>query len=506
MSIGNKKKKNSKDDQMSMQPPAFRSSRRTAAMRFKKMYEVVLTASWQEKALVAIVFAAILVPWLRNFVIMDLPLPMTAGVIGAIFTLFVCSLINFFQRFMMKSGSISLAARKEEKKVLGIDEKYQWEGLRDDIIELYLDEKAEARINYCEANNLEMDENYELKPGVYLKPDWLREVSKEDAANLKVLLLDRAIKLVHVFRKVDADYRSKSKLFRKHMIPAPYFESLKTAHFVVNDEFDEIAADAGMLNADSANQDGRNIFREACNILDNHGIDGLKKVMEEKQKKAQEGADTKKPAPKAANPMAPYYSDNKTFEILQTGNDFELVVFLPENPTPPAEAASSTSSSSSAAPKNKEQNKKETEKPKEQVVVNFESQRIRVLLNGHLHWERNLLDSLALDAEDATWSIQTQAKWAPKDRVIIDGLKAAAQHNGKKGIVQPATDETRSKGRIRVQRTDDAWQPIGDDQQGGILSVKPDNLTNLNTRKRAVVCHVNKKEQGMMWRLPPFKA
>jgi hypothetical protein len=63
------------------------------------------------------------------------------------------------------------------------------------------------------------------------------------------------------------------------------------------------------------------------------------------------------------------------------------------------------------------------------------------------------------------WGVENIYRFMPRNRILIQGLKNAAENNGKRGIVMSEFNEVSGRYRVRINET------------GQMINIKPANMT-----------------------------
>jgi len=407
----------------------------------------------------------------------------------------VCAGAIFFGAWLLHKYLLTQDKRRKEglERLLGVPQKYEFNAaMITDRTAAYEEQKELFEDQFADENK--------IPDHVELPANWCTKLPGQKKDILKVLLMQRAMGWVVVYRELEKDLKSNYPLYKKGIIPPDYWFSIKDAEEVLEKQFDSIKKEAQTIEPA---QDGTTIFREAVMMVDKYGL-SLEQELDEdgmpaapQQPAAPSGKGAGKggagpaqakapgggPAPDAkgagkqgggapAGPRPPariekFYTDNATYAITQEEEDAELMVFVPNNVY------------------------------KKDIKVDLKQDAIAVLVMGTPIFVQELSPIALIKTDTVTWTLAKKGDFEPGDTVELHGLTMKKLNGGNGVCLKPDKDTAKDRVRVELSRPD----------KGRILAIKMENLKNTakDAKKAAVIVSLEKAKKGAVWPMPPWK-
>jgi len=146
---------------------------------------------------------------------------------------------------------------------LGIGDDYDWEGMADDRI----DEYWEAKETIIEKVLADVQSGAAGSQNPGQAAEWVKLLSADQMGKLKLLLLRRAIALVHVLIPIEEERQGIRKLHQKGFVSPQRWESYELAEKLCADELRSVTAEAQELGL----SEQFNIIPQAVSLYRRHG-------------------------------------------------------------------------------------------------------------------------------------------------------------------------------------------------------------------------------------------
>jgi len=149
-------------------------------------------------------------------------------------------------------------ANRGSLEELGVSDDYQWDGLQEDRIDAYLDAKAK------------LEEQLEEKQGVdALGSNWVQSLPEEAQEMLKMLLVRRAIGLVHVLKPIEENRKGMRWLHSQGAISPVHWSSYQRAEEESAAELQTLSQESQFLSPGSP---ANVLIRTAVQLYNTHGL------------------------------------------------------------------------------------------------------------------------------------------------------------------------------------------------------------------------------------------
>lgn len=158
-------------------------------------------------------------------------------------------------------GALSLCQRRKAcggLSDLGITNEYEWDGLAEDRIENYLQAKDKVIEDMQDKNGLDPSDR-----------EWIQKVAPEAREMLKMLLLRRAIGLVHVLKPIEEQRKGMRQLKSMGAMQSDQWDSYSRAEEICGVELRQVAEESQFIAPEAP---PNSVFQMAVRLYHSHGL------------------------------------------------------------------------------------------------------------------------------------------------------------------------------------------------------------------------------------------